>query len=104
MEYLDSNTLFQGNLTPPRLGAATRILNASEIPNRHVLDTSAWNRLHDDPERERLVEIALRKVSILPTCVAITEFAATEDPERRRGLFHLAKTLGCDHRPLATPN
>jgi predicted nucleic acid-binding protein len=50
---------------------------SSQLANKHILDTSAWNALFDDEKREDLVKILRRKV-ILPTSVAITELAAIE--------------------------
>lgn len=41
---------------------------------------------------------------IIPTTVAISELAATENPERRLSLLRLVKSVGQDNRPFATPN
>jgi predicted nucleic acid-binding protein len=76
---------------------------SSQLANKHILDTSAWNALFDDEKREDLVKILRRKV-ILPTSVAITELAAIEDSARRISILQLVKVLGRDNRPLATPN
>jgi hypothetical protein len=76
---------------------------AGDIPNKHILDTSAWNNLANDPDLDRILE-KLRSVAIVPTALAIAEIAATEDPERRLALLRLMKTVGRDNRPLATPN
>jgi hypothetical protein len=76
---------------------------ARDVPEKHILDTSAWNALFDDAEREGIIDI-LRTKTILPTCVAISELAAIEDQERRLALLRLVKALGRDNRPLATPN
>jgi hypothetical protein len=74
---------------------------ARDVPEKHILDTSAWNALFDDAEREGIIDI-LRTKTILPTRVAISEVAAIE--ERRLALLRLVKALGRDNRPLATPN
>lgn len=76
---------------------------ASDIPNKHILDTSAWNHLIDDPDLHLILE-NLCSVAIVPTALAIAEIGATEDPERRLALLRLIKTVGKDNRPLATPN
>jgi hypothetical protein len=76
---------------------------AGDIPNKHILDTSAWNDLANDPGLDLILE-KLRSVAIVPTALAIAEIAATEDPERRLALLRLMKTVGKDNRPLATPN
>ena len=76
---------------------------AKDIPNMHILDTSAWNALFEDERRKDLVHM-LRKTAILPTSVAVTELAAIEDSAHRLAILQLVKTLGRDNRPLATPN
>ncbi len=76
---------------------------AGDVPNKHILDTSAWNHLLDDPDRDLMLE-KLRSVAIVPTALAIAEIGATEGPERRLALLRLVKNVGRDIRPLATPN
>lgn len=75
----------------------------SDVRNKHILDTSAWNALFDDPDRGLLIEAALSR-TIFPTCIAITEVAATEDAARRMDILRLMKMLGRDNRPMASPN
>jgi hypothetical protein len=75
----------------------------SDVRNKHILDTSAWNALFDDPDRDLLIEAALSR-TIFPTCIAITEVAATEDAARRLNILRLMKTLDRDNRPMASPN
>ena len=75
----------------------------SDVRNKHILDTSAWNALFDDPDRDVLIEATLSQ-TIFPTCIAITEVAATEDAARRMQILCLMKTLGRDNRPMASPN
>ena len=74
-----------------------------DFRDKHILDTSAWNALYDDREKEAVIEAALGK-TILPTCVAITEVAAIENNTRRIDILRLMKRLGRDNRPIATPN
>jgi hypothetical protein len=76
---------------------------ADEVKNKQILDTSAWNALLDDSRPDHLLEF-LRAVTILPTTLAVSELAATEDGERRRALIRLVKNAGRGNRPLATPN
>jgi hypothetical protein len=76
---------------------------ASDIRDKHILDTSAWNQLFDDPRRDLIIEKVQAK-AILPTSVAISELAAIENPERRIAILSLLKTVGKDNRPLTTPN
>jgi hypothetical protein len=80
-----------------------RCLMAGDVKDKHILDTNAWNDLFEDPDRDALLE-TLETVVILPTALAISELAATEDAERRHGLLRLVKRAGQDNRPLATPN
>jgi len=75
----------------------------ADFRDKHILDTSAWNALYDDPEKEIVIAAALGK-TILPTCVAITEIAAIENYTRRIHILRLMKRLGRDNRPVATPN
>ncbi len=76
---------------------------AGDVSNKHVLDTNARNDLFDDPVRDYLLEV-LRTTVVLPTTLAISELAATEDAERRHALLRLVKSVGHDNRPLAMPN
>lgn len=89
----------------PRLPAnstpQTRML--SDVRDKHILDTSVWNALFDDSDRDQLIEAALFR-TIFPTCIAITEVAAIEDTARRVDILRLMKTLGRDNRPMASPN
>lgn len=73
------------------------------VRNKHILDTSAWNALFDDPDRDLLIEAALSQ-TIFPTCIAIAEIAAIKDSARRLDILRLMKTLGGDNRPMASPN
>jgi hypothetical protein len=75
----------------------------SDVRDKHILDTSAWNALFDDPERDVIVDAALSR-TIFPTCISITEVAATEDTARRIDVLRLMKTVGRDNRPMASPN
>lgn len=76
---------------------------ARNLWDKHILDTSAWNVLFDDPRRDELLEILRTKI-VIPTALAISELAATPDPERRQALVRLVKAVAGDNRPLATPN
>jgi hypothetical protein len=76
---------------------------ARDVPNKHILDTSVWNELYKDPDRDAIVQ-KLRTTVILPTSIAITELAAIQDPEKRTGILQLVTKLGKENRPLATPN
>jgi hypothetical protein len=88
-------------VVPANSAPQTRML--SDMPNKHILDTSAWNALFDDPDRNLLIKAALSR-TIFPTCIAITEVAATEDTARRIDILRLMKTLGRDNQPVASPN
>ncbi len=72
-----------------------------EIPNKHILDTSAWNNLANDPDLE-----GLRSAAIVPTALAIAEIAATEDSWQvahsafgyplSSAFLHLVRRHACD--------
>src|SRR5260221_58314 len=87
----------------PNVRAPARTVMADDVANKHILDTSAWNHLIDDPDLDLILE-KLRSVAIVPTALAIAEIGATEDSDRRLALLRLIKTVGKDNRPLATPN
>ena len=74
-----------------------------DLPKRHILDTSAWNALFDDSDSQAIVG-HLESTTILPTTLAISELAATEDETRRLALIRLVKRSGGSNRPLASPN
>jgi len=76
---------------------------AGEIPNKHILDTSAWNHLLKDPGSGRILE-RLQSIVVIPTALVIAEIGATENSEWRLALLRLLKTVGKDNRPFATPN
>ena len=59
---------------------------ARDVPNKHILDTSVWNELYKDPNRDAIVQ-KLRTTVILPTSIAITELAAIQDQEKRTGIL-----------------
>lgn len=93
-------------ISDPRFRSAAfpaRIVMTRDVPNKHVLDTSAWNELYNDPNRDVIVK-QLQSTTIVPTSVAITELAAIQDPEKRIAILQLMKVLGRENRPLATPN
>jgi len=74
-----------------------------DVVDQYILDTSAWNHLFDDPNREQIVE-GMRFKAVIPTSLVIAETAAIEDRGRRLALLRLVKTAGKDNRPLSTPN
>jgi hypothetical protein len=79
----------------PKVRAAERTVMVGDIAEKHILDTSAWNKLFEDPARALLIE-KLDTKNIVPTAVAISEVSATEDREDRIGLLSLMKALGKD--------
>src|SRR5689334_11781058 len=79
-----------------------RVVMARDLPNKHILDTSAWNAFFDDPRRDEIVAALLRRnIVVLPTALSISEISATPSPERRHELLRFVKTVGRDNRPLA---
>src|SRR5215471_4796040 len=69
----------------------------------YCFDTSAINRLHDDPDRRAIIARLLAKNRVLITAVNIVEAAVTEDLERRISLLILQRQLSNDDRPLRLP-
>src|SRR5690242_1246198 len=82
-----------------RSSRAVRYVNARDLRDTHILDTSAWNQLYDDPRREQLVQVLQMKI-VIPTTLAISEISAEPNEERRHGLLMLVKRVGRDNRPL----
>src|SRR5262249_40842225 len=82
----------------PRARSIGRYVQARDVPEKHILDTSAWNGLLDDPKRDDLLAV-LRTMVIIPTAIAISEIAAIQNTERRHALLRLVKTVGQDNRP-----
>jgi hypothetical protein len=68
------------------------------------LDTSAFNALLDDPEREAIISAILSAYRVLITSIAMVEVLATPNQERRWALLGLMKAISDDTRPLAMPN
>ncbi len=81
----------------------TRYIMSGDARNKHILDTSAWNALLDDPSQNFVVQ-KLQTVFVIPTTLAICEIAAEPDPRRRQALLKLVRLVGGDRRPLAMPN
>jgi hypothetical protein len=84
-------------------GLPARTIMAKDVRNRHILDTSAWNELYNDPKRDVIAK-KLRTTVILPTSVAITELAAIKTLEKRSAILQFMAALGKENRPLASPN
>lgn len=70
----------------------------------YSFDTSALNRLHDDPEKKNIVKGLLATNRIYITALNVIEACGTKDINRRRSLIALQKELTGDFRPLAIPN
>lgn len=70
----------------------------------YCFDTSAINRLHDDPERQFLVAGLLATNTLRVSALNVIEAVGTEDEVRRRSLIVLLQRLSHGFRPLATPN
>ncbi|MDR3717851.1 MAG: hypothetical protein P4K98_03560 [Bryobacteraceae bacterium] len=91
------------NAASPGDRSQARLVMARDVQGKHILDTSAWNKLFDDLKRDQLLQ-KLRTTVVVPTTLAICELAATKDPERRQALVRLVKTVGRNNRPLLMPN
>jgi predicted nucleic acid-binding protein len=70
---------------------------------QYCFDTSAINRLHDDPEREPLVDGLLAVDRVVIVGLNIIEAAVTEKVERRLSLLRLQQRLSNNDRPLRIP-
>lgn len=70
----------------------------------YCFDTSAINRLHDDPEQQFLVAGLLATNTLRVTALNVVEAVGTEDEVRRCSLIILLQKLSHGFRPLATPN
>jgi hypothetical protein len=70
----------------------------------YCFDTSAINKLHDDAERQFLVQGILATNTARVTALNVIEAAGTEDEARRRSLVNLLWELSAGFRPLCRPN
>lgn len=70
----------------------------------YCLDTSAINRLLDDPEREPIIKALISVGSFRITAYNVIEAAKTECEDRRCRLIELMKRLADGKRPLDRPN
>lgn len=72
--------------------------------NIFYLDTSAINRLYDNPKIPELKNAIIFKGKIFLSIFNIVELASESNKERREGLLKLVRDIGCNYRPLAMPN
>jgi len=70
----------------------------------YCFDTSAINRLLDDPEREPMIKAILSVGSFRITAYNVIEVAKTMDTNRRSRLIDLMRRLADGKRPLDRPN
>jgi hypothetical protein len=70
----------------------------------YCFDTSAINRLLDDPEREPIIKATLNVGSFRMTAYNVIEAAKTTDANRRSRLIELMRRLANGKRPLDRPN
>jgi hypothetical protein len=70
----------------------------------YCFDTSAINRLLDDPEGEAIIEATLSVGSFRVTAYNVIEVAKTKDANRRSRLIELMRRLTDGKRPLDRPN
>jgi len=73
-------------------------------PVIYCFDTSAINRLLDDPEREPVIKAILGIGSFRITAYNVLEVAKTKDEDRRPRLINLMRVLADGKRPLDRPN
>ena len=71
---------------------------------RYCLDTSAINRLLDDPDREAIVTGMLLGASFRISAYNVIEAAKTRNVTRRQELVRLMRRLADNKRPLDRPN
>jgi hypothetical protein len=62
----------------------------------YCFDTSAINRLHDDPDQRAIVVGLLTANRVLITAINVMEAVVTEDPARRISLLLLQKQLATE--------
>lgn len=69
-----------------------------------LFDTSAVNRLHDDPAGDAIVTGLLATNIVRVSALNVLEAARTADIARRRALIRLLKFMTGNERPLEMPN
>ena len=70
---------------------------------RFYFDTSAINKLNDDPQSSDLKNEILKLGVVYPSVFNIAEFASEFDKERRICLLKLIHEISSGYRPLAMP-
>jgi len=67
------------------------------------LDTSAINRLYDDPEGPNLRKVLQERSIVYTSVFIVVELGAESDESRRIGLLRLIKNISGNYRPAAMP-
>lgn len=77
------------------------ILDVTERSRNVYFDTSIYNRLLDDPEKERLLKIIREKnLIIIPSVINLCELLITSTPERKKELISIYNEIRNDFHPL----
>src|SRR5438046_10079048 len=71
---------------------------------RVLFDTSGVNHLHDDPDRDAIVNELLAANVVRVSALNVLEAGRTATVSRRRSLLRLLKTMTGRSRPLEMPN
>lgn len=67
------------------------------------LDTSIINRIYDDPDFDKIINIIKSHLEIYPSIFNVIELASTPNMNRRIGLLKILKSISGNYRPLALP-
>jgi hypothetical protein len=70
----------------------------------YCFDTSAINRLHDEPDRTIIVKGLIATTVVRVTALNVIEVSGTADVARRTSLLGLLSDLADGVRPLSAPN
>jgi len=70
----------------------------------YCFDTSAINRIHDDPVKEPIARGLIATCAVYISALNVIEACGIRDPLRRGSLISLQRQLSGTRRPLAIPN
>ena len=77
------------------------IVDVSDRSKNVYLDTSIYNRLFDDPEKERILRFIRKKnLNVIPSVVNLCELLMTSVPNRKTELIGIYQEIRNDFHPL----
>jgi len=77
------------------------VMGLSDRSRSVYFDTSIYNRLLDDPEKDQIIElIGKNSLIVIPSVVNMCELLMTSDPSRKDALIRIYNEIRNDMHPL----